>query len=241
MSLILAFCPEGRCSVASEISLMGHRTRGRTRETQAHILLLVKRFTNHTSVAQGGSPFAPVHVDRRQRQALKCSPVANRTTHVPAVERGGPRGPALPGRRPAVGIAAPSGAGVGQVLDLAGAAPFLALRDSSVAPLARPGTPGAWYRGLHLVAFIGSSLNLPDEARNREAFPQAPMPETLDAVRPIRFVRVTGTGPGASRVWNGFAARWHYLGYTPLVGAQMRPATPASDGRRRSGSGTSSA
>ena len=51
-----------------------------------------------------------------------------------------------------------------------GAAPFLALRDSCVAPLARPGTPGAWYRGLRLVAFDGSSLNLPDEARNRERF-----------------------------------------------------------------------
>ena len=49
--------------------------------------------------------------------------------------------------------------------------------------------------------------------------PQAPMPETLDAVRPIRLVRVTGAGPEASRVWNGFVARWHYLGYTPLVGA----------------------
>ena len=50
-----------------------------------------------------------------------------------------------------------------------GAAPFSALRDSCVAPLAHPGTPGAWYRGLRLVAFDGSSLSLPDEARNREA------------------------------------------------------------------------
>ncbi len=51
-----------------------------------------------------------------------------------------------------------------------GAAPFLALRDSCVAPLARPGTPGAWCRGLRLAAFDGSSLDLPGEARNREAF-----------------------------------------------------------------------
>ena len=52
--------------------------------------------------------------------------------------------------------------------------------------------------------------------------PQTPMPETLDAVRPIRLVRITGAGRESSRVWNGFIARWHYLGYTPLVGAQMR-------------------
>ncbi len=48
------------------------------------------------------------------------------------------------------------------------------------------------------------------------------MPDTLDAVRPIRLVKVTGAGPDASATWNGFIARWHYLGYSRLVGAQMR-------------------
>ena len=57
------------------------------------------------------------------------------------------------------------------------------------------------------------------------------MPETLDAVRPIRLVRVTGAGPEASRLWNGFVARWHYLGYTPLVGAQVRYAVEDLEGR----------
>ena len=47
-----------------------------------------------------------------------------------------------------------------------GAAPFMALRDSCVAPLAHSGSPGAWYRGLRLVAFDGSS-------RGSSAFPQA--------------------------------------------------------------------
>ena len=51
-----------------------------------------------------------------------------------------------------------------------GEAPFSALRDSCVVPLAYPGTPGSWYLWLRLVAFDGSSLNLPDEAPNREAF-----------------------------------------------------------------------
>ncbi len=61
--------------------------------------------------------------------------------------------------------------------------------------------------------------------------PQAPVPETLDAVRPIRPVWVTGAGPGASHVWNGFVARWHYLGYTPPAGARMRCAVEDREGR----------
>ena len=61
--------------------------------------------------------------------------------------------------------------------------------------------------------------------------PATPMPETLDAVRPIRLVRVTGAGRAASATWNGFIARWHYLGYTPLIGAQMRYAVQDREGR----------
>ena len=61
--------------------------------------------------------------------------------------------------------------------------------------------------------------------------PQTPMPETLEAVRPVRLVKVTGTGRAASAVWNAFIARWHYLGYTPLVGAQMRYAVEDREGR----------
>ncbi len=61
--------------------------------------------------------------------------------------------------------------------------------------------------------------------------PQTPMPETLDAVRPVRLVRVTGAGRAASVAWNGFIARWHYLGYTPLIGAQMRYAVQDREGR----------
>ena len=61
--------------------------------------------------------------------------------------------------------------------------------------------------------------------------PQTPMPETLDAVRPIRLVKVTGASRAASVAWNGFIARWHYLGYTPLIGAQMRYAVQDREGR----------
>lgn len=61
--------------------------------------------------------------------------------------------------------------------------------------------------------------------------PATPMPETLDAVRPIRLLKVTGAGRAASAAWNRFIARWHYLGYTPLIGAQMRYTVQDREGR----------
>ena len=51
-----------------------------------------------------------------------------------------------------------------------GAAPFEALREACVRPLAATSTPGSWYRGLRLVAFDGSTLALPDERENRSHF-----------------------------------------------------------------------
>ena len=46
------------------------------------------------------------------------------------------------------------------------------------------------------------------------------IPQSLDAVRPLQF-EIIRSGPH-SRTWNSFVERYHYLGYTPLPGAQMR-------------------
>ena len=54
-------------------------------------------------------------------------------------------------------------------------------------------------------------------------------PTTLDEVRPVSLrpvVRETREG----KLWNEYVARYHYLGYTTLVGAQMRYAVHAADG-----------
>ncbi len=54
-------------------------------------------------------------------------------------------------------------------------------------------------------------------------------PTTLDEVRPLELrtvVRATREG----RLWNEFVARYHYLGYKPLVGAQMRYAVHDHNG-----------
>ena len=59
--------------------------------------------------------------------------------------------------------------------------------------------------------------------------PLFPPPTTLDEVRPLTVqpvVRYTREG----KRWNEFIARYHYLGYKTLVGAQMRYAVYDRDG-----------
>ena len=83
-----------------------------------------------------------------------------------------------------------------------GAAPFSALRESCVAPLAHPGTAGAWYRGLRLVAFDGSSLNLPDEARNREEFGLPGSSRGSAAFPQARLTAMVEVGTHAAFAWH---------------------------------------
>ena len=59
--------------------------------------------------------------------------------------------------------------------------------------------------------------------------PLFPPPTTLDELRPLEMRSVVrGTREG--RLWNEFVARYHYLGYRTLVGAQMRYAVHDRDG-----------
>ena len=51
--------------------------------------------------------------------------------------------------------------------------------------------------------------------------PPEPSPETLDEVRPLHLMH-RARGHAQSKRWNEFIARYHYLGYKTLVGAQMR-------------------
>ena len=60
--------------------------------------------------------------------------------------------------------------------------------------------------------------------------PLLPAPTTLDEVRPLDLrpaVRYSREG----KLWNEFVARYHYLGYKTLVGAQMRYAVHDRDNR----------
>ena len=59
--------------------------------------------------------------------------------------------------------------------------------------------------------------------------PLFPAPTTLDEVRPLDL-RPVVRGTRESKLWNEFVARYHYLGYKTLVGAQMRYAVHDRDG-----------
>ena len=83
-----------------------------------------------------------------------------------------------------------------------GTAPFTALRDSCVVPLARDKTPGAWYRGLRLVAFDGSALNLPDEVRNREEFGLPGAARGSSAFPQARLTAMMEVGTRAAFAWH---------------------------------------
>ena len=51
--------------------------------------------------------------------------------------------------------------------------------------------------------------------------PLFPAPTVLEDVRPLQL-RIVTHSTREGRLWNEFVARYHYLGYTTLVGAQMR-------------------
>ena len=59
--------------------------------------------------------------------------------------------------------------------------------------------------------------------------PQFPAPTSLDEVRPLEMRIVVG-GTREGGLWNEFVARYHYLGYKTLVGAQMRYAVHDRNG-----------
>ena len=59
--------------------------------------------------------------------------------------------------------------------------------------------------------------------------PLLPPPDKLEEVRPLSLRPVVGYSR-EGKLWNEFVARYHYLGYTTLVGAQMRYAVHAHDG-----------
>ena len=84
-----------------------------------------------------------------------------------------------------------------------GAEPFAALREACVRPLAEASTPGAWYRGLRLVGFNGSTLAVPDEEENRIRFE---LPGTLRgrAGSPkLRLTILAEIGTRAPLAWCG--------------------------------------
>lgn len=59
--------------------------------------------------------------------------------------------------------------------------------------------------------------------------PRVPVRAALKGLEPLVFQRVSGGR--LSPLWNELIARYHYLGYRPLSGAQMRYLVGSADGR----------
>ncbi len=58
--------------------------------------------------------------------------------------------------------------------------------------------------------------------------PPFPTPDRLDQVRPLRIEPVRSASEG--RLWNAFIDRYHYLGFTPMPGAQIRYFVRSAEG-----------
>ena len=84
-----------------------------------------------------------------------------------------------------------------------GAAPFEALQEACVRPLAEASTPGAWYRGLRMVAFDGSTLALPDEQENRAHFGLPGSLRGSEGVPKLRLTVLMEVGTRAPLAWCG--------------------------------------
>src|SRR5690349_2544190 len=67
----------------------------------------------------------------------------------------------------------PSTAAIAKARARLGPQPLRALFAAVVAPLAAEATPGAWYRGLRLVAIDGAVLDVPDTVENETRFGRA--------------------------------------------------------------------
>src|SRR5665647_3454739 len=60
----------------------------------------------------------------------------------------------------------------------------------------------------------------PDFAPTTASDAQAPIKQPVHELGPLTLRLVHGTAP--SRLWNEYIARYHYLGYTPMSGIQLR-------------------
>lgn len=82
-----------------------------------------------------------------------------------------------------------------------GTKPFERLKQRRVRALAEKGTRGAWYRGLRLAAYDGTTLEVPDEERNREAFGLPRVGRGEAEFPKARVTALLEVGTGAALAW----------------------------------------
>ena len=67
---------------------------------------------------------------------------------------------------------------------------------------------------------IPNARRRPHFAPTQASDPQTPLTQPVHELGSLTLHPVTGTAP--SRLWNEYIARYHYLGYTPMSGSQIR-------------------
>jgi hypothetical protein len=98
----------------------------------------------------------------------------------------------LQGKHPEPKVVAP--ASISQARERLGWEVVRALHDEVVKPIATEATKGAWFHHWRLVSLDGSTLDVPDEAENREAFGFQKGPNGDSAFPTIRFLSLVETG-----------------------------------------------
>lgn len=98
----------------------------------------------------------------------------------------------LKGKFPEARVVAPSS--ISQARTRLGWESVRLLHDEVVKPIATEKTQGAWYRHWRLVSLDGSTLDVPDEAENREAFGFQTGPNGDSAFPTLRFLSLVENG-----------------------------------------------
>ena len=117
--------------------------------------------------------------------------------------------------RPRQPLRVPSKVAISKARTRLGPEPFRALGKRIVQVLAEERTAGAWYRGRRLVAYDGTSLDVPDERRNREEFG---LPGSKRGQAAFPKARVTALLEIGTRV----AFAWEHGPYREAEGKQAK-------------------
>jgi hypothetical protein len=86
----------------------------------------------------------------------------------------------------------PTKSAISQARSRLGAAPVEALYRATVAPMATPGTPGAWYRGWRVMSLDGTTLDIGDTAANAAAFGRPASARGVNATGAFPQLRLVG-------------------------------------------------
>jgi hypothetical protein len=95
---------------------------------------------------------------------------------------------------PGAGLKVAGNSGISQARLRLGVEPLRTLHDELVQPIAERATRGAWFRRWRLVSLDGSTLDVADEAANREAFGLPGASRGDSAYPQLRFVSLMESG-----------------------------------------------